>query len=154
MKTLIDSTLSAELQELYLENKEWLSDILFLEDEMLFLNRLFDRILSGEVRRESFPQIEMNSALLNVILERRKQLKAVLINRKHQIEQLLVGTTVTIGLEFVEEDATIVSEIKSLMVAEKLLKEELFALAQKQSPLKKRVSNAGSLKRAHRYPIY
>jgi hypothetical protein len=154
MKTLIDSTLSAELQELYLKNKEWLSDILFLEDEMLFLNRLFDRVLSGEVKRESFPQIEMNSALLNVILERRKQLKNVLIGRKHQIEQLLVGTTVTIGLEFVEEDAAIVSEIKSLMLAEKLLKEELFALAQKQSPLKRRVNNAGPLKRAHRYPIY
>jgi hypothetical protein len=154
MKTLIDSTLSAELQELYLENKEWLSDILFLEDEMRFLNRLFERVLDGEVKRESFPQLAMNSALLNVILERRKQLKTVLLNRKRQIEQLLSGTTVTIELEFIEEDAAIVSEIKSLMVAEKLLKDELFSFVQQQSPLKRRVDNAGPLKRAHRYPIY
>jgi hypothetical protein len=154
MKTLIDSTLSAELQELYLENKEWLSDILFLEDEMRFLNRLFERVLDGEVKRESFPQLAMNSALLNVILERRKQLKTVLLNRKRQIEQLLSGTTVTIELEFIEEDAAIVSEIKSLMVAEKLLKDELFSFVQQQSPLKRRVDNTGPLKRAHRYPIY
>ncbi|MEJ7559143.1 MAG: hypothetical protein WKF66_12605 [Pedobacter sp.] len=154
MKTLIDSTLSAELQELYLENKEWLSGILFLEDEMRFLNKLFERVLDGGVKRESFPKLELNSALLNVILERRKQLKTVLLNRKRQIEELLAGTKVTIKLEFVEEDAAIVTEIKSLMVAEKLLKDELCSFTQQESPFRNRVKNAGPLKRAHRYPIY
>ncbi|MFP5080873.1 hypothetical protein [Pedobacter sp. JCM 36344] len=154
MKTLIDSTLSSELQELYLENKEWLSDILFLEDEMFFLNRLFKRILAGEVQRESLPQIAKNSAALNLILERRKLLKTVLLSRKRQIEQLLAGSAVTIGLELIEEDAAILRVIKSLLLAEKVLKDALFALVKRQNLLKQRVNNAGPLKKAHRYPIY
>jgi len=154
MKTLIDSTLSSELQELYLENKEWLSDILFLEDEMFFLNRLSKRILAGEVNRESLPQIAKNSAALNLILERRKLLKNVLLSRKRQIEQLLAGSTVTIGLELIEEDAAILRVIKSLLLAEKVLKDALFALVKRQNLLKQRVNNAGPLKKANRYPIY
>jgi chaperonin cofactor prefoldin len=154
MKTLIDSTLSAELQELYLENKEWLSNILFLEDEMQFLNRLFKRILEGKIQRECLPQIEKNTAVLNIILQRRKQLKIVLMKRKRHIEKLLDGTTVTISLSLIDEDAEIIREIKSLMLAEKILRDELFALVQRQSLLKQEIKNSSPLKKAHRYPIY
>ncbi|TCD01520.1 hypothetical protein [Pedobacter psychroterrae] len=132
METLINSTLSDELQELYLENKEWLSDILFLEDEMRFFKNLFDQVLSGKIERENLQQLEMISASLNVILERRKQLKNVLECRKSQLEQLLGGNAVKIEIELIEEDAAIIAEIKSLMAAEKLLKDELFTLAEQQ----------------------
>jgi len=153
METLIDSTLSAELQELYLENKEWLSDILFLEDEMRFFKNLFNQVLSGKVERENLQQLEMISASLNVIVERRKHLKNILECRKSQIEQLLVGNAVKIGIELVEEDAAIIAEIKSLMAAEKLLKDELFTLAEQQKAHHNPAVTTRSLK-VHRYPIF
>jgi len=49
MDTLIQPTLSEELQELYLENKEWLSDILFVEDEVRFLKKVTDQVLLGKI---------------------------------------------------------------------------------------------------------
>ncbi|MCX2453760.1 hypothetical protein OQX61_20995 [Pedobacter sp. PLR] len=153
METLIDSTLSAEFQELYLENKEWLSDILFLEDEMRFFKKLFDRVLSGTIERENLQQTEMISAKLNLILERRKQLKTVLESRKTQIEQLLAGSAVTIGIEFIEQDAAIIAGIRSLMADEKLLRDKLFMLAEQQKCNVGPIVAAKRLK-VQRYPIF
>jgi len=74
---------------------------------------------------------------LNVILERRKQLRSLLDLRKHKLEQLLRGSSVAIGVELIEEDAAIIVQIKSLMAAERIRKQELFKLA-KQQKLKNR----------------
>jgi len=153
METLIDSTLSAEFQELYLQNKEWLSDILFLEDEMRFFKKLFDRVLSGTIERENLQQTVMISAKLNLILERRKLLKTVLESRKTQIKQLLAGSAVTIGIEFIEQDATIIAGIRSLMADEKLLRDELFTLAEQQKCNVGPIVAAQRLK-VQRYPIF
>ena len=153
MDKLIDSTLSTELQELYLENKEWLSDVLFLEDEMRFLQRLFAKVLIGKIRREHLQQIAMISSMLTVILERRKKLKYILQSRKRTIEQLLKGNLVTIGLAFIEEDAAIIKEVKSLMIAEKLLKEKLFGLVEQQNASSILLKNHKPLK-VPRYPIF
>ena len=124
----IDPQLSAELQELYLENKEWLSDILFLEDEMRFFQGLFDTMLCAKVKRKHTQQVAAISAGLAQLLERRTQLKAVLVSRKKNLEQLLEGEIVHIGLEMIEQDAAIVAEIKQLMANDKLVKNELFTL--------------------------
>lgn len=139
MNTQVDIQLSAELQELYLENKEWLSDILFLEDEIRFFQNLFDTVLSARVKRKNIQQVEVISASLSGILERRKQLKFLLNSRKKKLEQLLEGKLVQIGLGFIEEDAAIIIEIKSLLATDKLVKNELFALIEelksKDSPI-------------------
>jgi hypothetical protein len=153
MDTLIESTLSTELQELYLENKEWLSDVLFLEDEMRFFQRLFAKVLIGRIRREHLQQIAMISSMLTVILERRKQLKCILQSRKQTIEQFLKGNLVTIGLAFIEEDAAIIKEVRSLMLAEKLLKDKLFALVEQQNSSSALLKNHKPLK-VPRYPIF
>ena len=153
MNTEVDPQLSAELQELYLENKEWLSDILFLEDEMRFFQNLFDTVLSSRVKRKNIQQVELISASLNEILERRKQLKAVLISRKENFEQLLEGKAERFGLELIEQDAAIICEIKSLLATDKLVKIELFALIEglkaKDSPMGLPMSH-----KIHRYPIF
>lgn len=128
MNRPIDAQLSAELQELYLENKEWLATILFLEDEMRFFRNLFDNLLSVRIKRKNIQQVEVIGTSLTGILERRNKLKFVLTSRKKKLEQLLEGETDQIGLGFIVEDAAILAEIKSLMATDKLVKNELFAL--------------------------
>lgn len=128
MNIAIDSQLSAELQELYLENKEWSSDILFLEDEMRFFQILFDKMLSVQIKSSHCQQVEVISASINNLLVRRKHLKSVLNLRKTKLEQLLEGKIEHIGLELIEEDANIVREIKELLATDKLVKGELFML--------------------------
>ena len=152
METPVNTALSAELQELYLENKEWLSDIVFLEDEMRFFQKLFSQVLTGLVRREHLPQIAMISSSMNVILERRRQLKVILQSRKHSLEELLKGNVLRIGLDLIEEDAAIICEIKSLMASEKVLKDGLFKLVEDQNESTKPSTKAKTLK-THRYPL-
>lgn len=152
MKTPIDAQLSAELQELYLENKEWLSNILFLEDEMRFFQNLFDKAICSSVKRKNIQQVEVISASLGEILGRRKQLKAVLISRKVKLEQLLDGNAERFGLELIEQDAAIISEIKSLLVNDKLVKNELFALIEELKAKDRQFVPLVNFK-VHRYPI-
>jgi hypothetical protein len=152
MDTRLDLALSAELQELYLENKEWLSRVLFLEDEMRFFKRLYNKVLSGDYKRENLQQIRMVSSKLNQILERRKLLKNVLCLRRHQLEQLLVGNTLSIGIEFIEADTAIKVEIESIMTGENMLKCELFTLIERQNALAKPIINP-KLLRVKRYPL-
>ena len=152
METPVNTALSAELQELYLENKEWLSDIVFLEDEMRFFQKLFSQVLTGLVRREHLPQIAMISSSMNVILERRRQLKVILQSRKHSLEELLKGNVLRIGLDLIEEDAAIICEIKSLMASEKVLKDGLFKLVEDQNESTKPSTKAKTLK-THPYPL-
>lgn len=153
MKTLIDPQLSVELQELYLENKEWLSAIVFLEDEMRFFQNLFDTILSSQVKGENIQQVEVISASLNQILERRNRLKVLLLHRKEKLEQLIKGKAEHIGLELIGQDAAIVTEIKTLLATDKLVKNELFALIEELKTKDRPFALQSSLK-IHRYPIF
>jgi hypothetical protein len=132
MKKVIDSTLSAELQELYLENKEWLSDVLYLRDEMRFFRKLFDEVLSKGVERHHFSQMRVISSSMNCIQDRRTQLKTLLESRKSQLSEFLKGDDLEIKIGFIEEDAAIVQEVNSLMLAETVLKNELFKLSKEQ----------------------
>jgi len=153
MKMPLDTQLSAELQELYLENKEWLSDILFLEDEMRFFQNIFDKVLSERVKRKNVQQVEVISASLGEILQRRRQLKAVLISRKENFEQLLEGKSERFELELIEQDVAIISEIKSLLATDKLVKNELFSLIEELKTKDRPVALA-SIFKVHRYPIF
>ncbi|MEJ7558018.1 MAG: hypothetical protein WKF66_06885 [Pedobacter sp.] len=152
MKKVIDSTLSAELQELYLENKEWLSDLLYLQDEMRFFKKLFNQILSTGVEREHLLKLEMITSSMNCIKNRRTHLKTLLESRKSQLSQLLQGNDVEIKIEFIEEDAAIVLEINSIMLAETVLKNELFKLSKHQRSVDTLLVARKPL-RVKRYPL-
>ena len=49
METTQNEQLASELQELYLENKGWLSDVIFMEDEFRFFRKLFDKVVTLEI---------------------------------------------------------------------------------------------------------
>ena len=152
MQTTIDVNLSAELQELYLENKEWTSDIHFLEDEMRFFQNLFDKVLSAKVKRENIEKVVIINTSLNDILERRKQLKSVLDLRKQKLEQLLKGNQIYITLDLINEDVAIIKEIKLLLANDKLVKNELFEMIKDLKANETQIAIPVNFK-SHRYPI-
>jgi hypothetical protein len=154
MKTLVvDPALSAELQELYLENKEWSSNICFLEEDMHFIQNLFNKVISEKAKNGSLQKVSTVITNVNLLINRRKQLKLVLTKRTFKLEQLLEGNTGTIELQFIEEDSAIIKEIKSLLVAQRLLKEEFLALLKLQKHQEKPIFEKSHFKRP-RYPIY
>ena len=135
-----DPVLSAELQELYLQNKQWFSDVLFLEDETRFFNKIFDRILPTVIIKDRFMEVQYISASLGQLEARTKTLKELLIRQLHLLESMLKNLNKSIGLSLVNENMDIVEEIKTLFISDKLIKNELFAMVEETMREEKAVS--------------
>ena len=134
MQTEVESQLSFELQEMYLENKEWLSDILFLGDEMRFFQEIFQKLITSPVKQNNAEKVEFVNASLTDLQERSNHLKCTINNRQHVLESMLKDEVKMITIAFIEEDTVIVNEIKALLATDKEVKRELFALIETLQP--------------------
>jgi hypothetical protein len=80
-----EAQLSTELQELYLGNKEKLSDLLFLEDETRFFQKLFEKVLLANVKKEKFQEIEFINLSLGELQRRRNKLLVLINSQQHSV---------------------------------------------------------------------
>ncbi len=128
METNIETQLSFELQEIYLENKEWLSNILFLEDEMRFFQQILKKAIGFSIKQSDLEKIDCIQLNLTTLQERTDDLKRKLDNRQQILQSMLKDEVKTITIDFIEEDTAIVTEIKELLGIDKVVKNELFAL--------------------------
>lgn len=151
METQIDPQLSAGLQELLLENKEWLSKIIFLEEEMKISHNLFEKLLSDGDKKKYNLQVEMINSKLTPLMVRRKYLKTILNTRNKNIEQLLAGTVEP--FDIIKEDVAIRTEIRSLLSTVSLIKNEIFVFIEGLKT--KNIPSALPVYlKAQRYPIF
>ncbi len=122
--------LSSELQELYLENKDTLSDILFLEDESRFFQKLFDKILLSPIKVKKFQEVEFVNLSMAEFQNRRNELKVMLASQQHSVESILKNSDQKIELSLINQNAAITSEIRALLSFDKTLKKELYTLVE------------------------
>lgn len=122
-----ESQLSSELQELYLESKEKLSDILFLEDESRFFQKLFEKALLSTTKEEKFRELEFVNSRMVELQERLVKLNVLLSAQQHSIENILRDTGKNIEMSLLDQDIAICSEIKALLILDRSVKKELYA---------------------------
>ena len=130
MNTPSDPQLSSELQELYLQNKQWLSDVLFLEDETRFFHKILDTVLTTAVKEGRLHEVQLINASLTQMEERRNKLKTVVIRHHHMLELMLKEQDKKIGLDMINENITIIKVIKALFISDKVIKKELYTLVE------------------------
>ena len=130
MNNQTEQQLSSELQELYLENKQWLFDVLFLEDEAAFFQKLFESVLSSAVKENLVTEILFINASLRQLEERRKEQKELILKHQHLLENLIKDQSKKISFDLIIDNEKIIEEIKSLFISEKLLKKELYILVE------------------------
>lgn len=130
MITSSDPQLSSELQELYLQNKQWLSDVLFLEDETRFFQTLFNKALSSAVEDNRFKELQLINIGLNELEEHRNNVRNLVNRHQQMLESMLKDQNKIIGLELISENEEVINEIKSLFISDKLIKKELYSLAE------------------------
>ncbi len=128
MSTLSNPQLSAELQGFYLMNKQWLSDVIFLEDEIRFYKKVFDRFFSSSVMDDKFNHAQPLNILLLELEERRKHLKTRLIRHQKIVEFMLEVDKAEIGADTLDENVSLVNEIEELFNSNQHLKKELFTM--------------------------
>lgn len=122
-----ESQLSSELQELYLESKDKLSDILFLEDESRFFQKLFEKALLSTTKEEKCRELEFVNSRMVELKERLVQVKSLLSAQQHSIENVLRDTGKNIEMSLLDQDTLICSEIKALLILDRSVKKELYA---------------------------
>lgn len=131
METIAQRELAAELQELYLENKECLSEILFLEDEIRFFKKLFEKIITLSIQENKIGELHPVNKSLTALSEKRQVLKPLIIKHQHNLEALIKDESKTAGINLVNDNAQISKTIKALFTEEKIVRKNLYALAEK-----------------------
>ncbi|MEJ5963209.1 hypothetical protein [Pedobacter immunditicola] len=130
MSTIPDLKLSSELQELYLENKEWISQLQFLKDEFRFFTKLFDEKQMA-AKKQSPEQVLMIEDNLTQLHQKIKKLEELTTKHQSLIESILKDQDQSIGLELIEQNVVIRKEIKLLLKTDRLIKDDLFAFVEK-----------------------
>lgn len=129
MNTIPDLQLSAELQELYLENKEWISQLQFLKDEYRFFTKLFDKEQIATKKHNSEQMLMIGDSLIQ-LHQKIEELEKLTAAHQHLIETILKDQKHYISLELIEQNVSISKEIKLLLSTDKLIKKDLFALVE------------------------
>ncbi|MBU0695942.1 MAG: hypothetical protein KKE39_05380 [Bacteroidetes bacterium] len=128
MENIANNQLSEELQELYLENKEWSSELSFLEDESRFFEKLFDNIISSAIDAAHISKLKFVSAILIHLKNKRIEIKALVLEHQAFLTSLLAKPGKMIGLELLDKNTLIMDEVKALFKESKLAKKELYQL--------------------------
>lgn len=129
MNTNPDLQLSAELAEMYLENKQWKSDLDFLKDE----HRFFAKLLNAEklaTIRHAPEQIALIGTSLALLQQQIEDLENLTCKHQHLIESIFADSEQRIGLELIEQNAAIAKEIKLLLAADRVIKKDLFEVVE------------------------
>ncbi len=126
MENIANTQLSEELQELYLENKEWSSELSFLEDESRFFEKLFDNIISSAIDAAHISKLKFVSAILIHLKNKRNEIRALVLDHQTFLTSLLAKPGKMIGLELLDKNTLIMNEIKALFKESKLAKKELY----------------------------
>ena len=114
-----DSELDAELQELYLVNKQWLSDLEFLDTEFEFLRKLAATASAAVIRNE-----ELNS--LVGIENNYSFLKSDLLAYLHKLEPLIKAETKQLDLNLIEVYMQLKTRLSDMFEQCRKLKKEIF----------------------------
>src|SRR3569833_4218681 len=114
-----DSQLEAELQELYLVNKQWLSDLEFLDTEFEFLRKLAATASVAVIRNE-----ELNS--LVVIEQSYSFLKSDLKAYLHKLEPLIKAESKQLDLNLIEVYTQLKTRLSDMFEQCRKLKKEIF----------------------------
>lgn len=123
MKTLPDNELNAELQELYLTGKQWLSDVEFLNNEQRFLVSV-----TGQINYFSLPGGYIGLADdLQRAEKAQQQLQLRIIKFMAQLEPLISRTNPNIDLHLVEDFCALQTDVATVSGHLKTIKHRMVA---------------------------
>ena len=130
MDTISENILSTELQELYLQNKDWMSHVLYLTDENRFFQKLFSQNLFLIAKNHSSSQVDLVGASLEKQSEHISKLQKLILKHQLLLEQILKDLEQKISINLIEEHAAITAEVQELLQADRIIKSQLFRMVE------------------------
>ncbi|WP_316815738.1 hypothetical protein [Pedobacter nyackensis] len=120
--TIEDNELNAELQELYLTGKQWLSDLDFFENELIFLKKLSQSNVK-------LPDEDNFSERLRTLTDHFRNLKTDIQQFIQTLGILTVATQKKIELSFLEDHIQLKLKIEQLLKTFRTERKAIFSLS-------------------------
>ncbi|HEY0054331.1 MAG TPA: hypothetical protein VGB63_03155 [Pedobacter sp.] len=129
MTTVIeDNELNTELQELYLKSKEWVSDLEFEAEGLMFLRKLINRNLSRLVEDDCFELIAETTISAVKIEQANADLKNRIVDYLHNFEHLVLQPDIKLELNLIETHNKLTTDLYTNQSKYELFKESVFDL--------------------------
>jgi hypothetical protein len=113
-----DSELNTELQELYLESKQWISDLEFLQTDLEFIKRLL--VKGGDNSEKLIETANIQDRIL--------QLESSIGEFMQQLELLIIQEVQHLGMKLLETYTKLLYRKEGILQAFNTLRGTVFAL--------------------------
>jgi hypothetical protein len=123
--------LNAEWQELHVLTAHWQSDIIFFEDELRFLNLLFDKYFSALIDKENIEKTKVVAARLADIKTKHGSVAQRITRHLHHIEELMINPFAQDASAFRDEHAALEDDLAGFVKAFKDVKHDVFELTER-----------------------
>lgn len=130
MKTLQDTQLEQELQELHLVSSNWISDIRFIQDEIKIFKQLIHKTLSRANDDQLIRVRELNSTRAN-LEEKISKIQIEIQDHLRKIEPLIRDSDRPIEISLIEEHTQLGNNVADQFRSFSTTKQELFSFVGK-----------------------
>jgi hypothetical protein len=127
-KIISDSQLEFELQELYIESKNWLQDLSFLSDEIRFFKNMLVKYLSPDasgVVNEKNGELTRNIAELQLLKDRTE---AEISDFLNYLEDFMRDSNKTISIELISKFNVLDEKVRGVFAIVKQIKSDFLAM--------------------------
>ncbi len=123
--------LNAEWQELHVLTTHWQSDMIFFEDELRFIDVLFDKYFSALIEKENIEKTKAIAGKLSNVKASRGSLAIRIEKHLHHIEELMINPFPQDASEFRTEHAALEDDLTMFVKSFREMKRELFELTER-----------------------
>lgn len=117
--TIEEGELNTELQELYLVNKQWIADLEFLDNELVFLKKLAGGHTDTVVQKQE-------SENLGRIEKSYLDLKADMLDYLHKLQPLITGAVKDFNLDLIEDYTALKQRLSGVLLNCQAVKATVF----------------------------
>ena len=132
METQLHATTLIEPNELvanlYSLNKNWISDILFVEDEIKFMREMLERFFEAQIKDIYVNRVQLVKMQLLSLGFVRKHIYQNIVRHQENIEQRISNIANKSDAFLALEDSRLADEMKDLYKAFKKIKKEIFGM--------------------------
>ncbi len=114
------------LINLYTLNKQWISEINFLGDEMKFMNDLLEKFFPNFINQEHINRIQLIKMQLDTLNIVRKNIKTDILRHQENIEDVINQSSAKSDAFLQLEDERMDEELRDFNKSFKQLKKEIF----------------------------
>lgn len=122
---------NAEWQELHVLTSHWQSDMRFFEDELRFIDVLFDKYFSALIDKDNMDKTKTIAAKLAGVKSNEGRLAERITKHLHHIEELMINPFSQDASAFRDEHGLLEDDLSAFIKSFREMKRELFELTER-----------------------